>query len=159
MIDTLKTILIEAITSFDKKANELIGLLGDEHDLNLESENPFGKLIKRDNNLWKGELKGTWIYQFHGGACKFENKITGQLVDVKINRRGNYGAIDDFYLFKYIETSKELDYIFEKINSEISLINLLAELEKENIIIDIGDSEIHQKTRILNYKLLRQHIG
>jgi hypothetical protein len=156
MTDSLSIILIEAIISFGKTANELISLLASEYDLDLESENPFGKLQTRKNNLWKGQLRNNWSYYFHGDACKFENGITGQLVDVKINRDGNYGTISDFYLFTYIETTGELQYVFERINSENLVTKILTELKESDIIIDIG--RFPMETWVLNYKLLDENI-
>jgi hypothetical protein len=91
-------LLIEAILLFEQTANDLIKQLGQEYNLNLEEENPFGKLITRQNNLWKGIIKGEWSYQIHGDACRFINDKTNQSLDVKINRKGNYGAIDNYAL-------------------------------------------------------------
>ncbi len=66
-----KELLRGAIVKFEQTAESLIGLLCSSFDLNLEDEDPFCKLISRRTNLWKWELEGDWVYQFHGGACKF----------------------------------------------------------------------------------------
>ncbi len=154
MIDSTKTALIEAIISFDIKANELIRFLAEEYNLDLETKNPFSKLLIRTNNLWKGEIRNDWKYQFHGGSCQFENKVSGQLVDVRIIWGGNYGAIhDNFYLLKYIETTRELNHLFTEINSQKLLVNLLTQLEEDKILINIGG--IYDTRWILNYELLK----
>ena len=57
MIDSRKQLIIDAIKLFDQKANELISLLADEFNLDLNLANPFSKLLSRQNDLWKGNLK------------------------------------------------------------------------------------------------------
>lgn len=132
-------LLEEAIERFEQTAESLIQLLSDAFDLDLKDSNPLSKLITRKNNLWKGDLKGNWKYQFHGDACKFENLKTKQLVDVKINRKGNWGTISNFYLFKFIETTDSLSHVFQIIDSEHKVIELLEVMEKEGVLIDIGE--------------------
>lgn len=132
-------LLEETIEKFDQTAKNLIQLLSNTFDLDLKESNPLGKLIIRNNNLWKGNLEENWKYQFHGDACKFENIKTKQLVDVKVNRKGNWGTISNFYLFKFIETTDSLKHLFQVINSERKVIELLDEMEKEGVLIDIGE--------------------
>ncbi len=152
MIDTKKRLIIEAIKLFEKTACELISNLAQEHDLDLTRNNPFSKLLSRQNNLWKGALKNNWSYWFHGDACQFENSVTHQLVDVKINRNGNYGVISNFYLFRFIETTESLKETREMIGSFEAFNALVADLEKNKVIIDIGEL---LQTRVLNYTLLK----
>lgn len=145
-------LLIKAISSFEKKANELIKLLADEFDLDLTSKNPFSKLLNRSNNLWKGVLKSEWVYQFHGDACKFEHVLSNQLLDIKINRSGHYGVISNFYLFEYIKTTKELDYVLKVINTSEIFHSTLLCLEKNHIIIALGQFPF--ESRVLDYEAL-----
>jgi len=87
-------LLIEVIKAFENKANEMIKVLALEFNLDLNSDRIFDKFVSRQNNLWKGNLKENWTYWFHGDACDFENTETNQYLHVKINRNGNFGAID-----------------------------------------------------------------
>jgi len=146
-------LLEEAIEMFERTAESLIRLLSETFDLNLSEPHPFGVLIQRQNKLWKGYLEGDWKYHFHGDACKFENMITGQIVDVKINREGNWGTISNFYLFKFIETSNSLKHVYQMIDSEHKVIELLEKMQKEGKLVDIGRP--HLRTLILNKKHLR----
>lgn len=143
-----KILLKKAIIQFEKTAKELIQLLSNSFDLDLSHSNPFERLIIRQNNLWKGKLDKNWKYQFHGDACKFENMVTEQIVDIKINRRENWGAITNFYLLKFIETTDSLKHVFQLINSEKQIMNLLEEMQKERILINIGEQNF--RTLILN---------
>jgi hypothetical protein len=155
MFGLKKKVVVDAIILFDKKANEIIRLMADEHELDLNSNNPFGKLLSRDNDRWKGELKSNWKYQFHGDACRFDNTVTGQFLDIKINRKGNYGVIDDYYLFKFVETTEELKHIIEIIGSKDEFSKILSELEKDGVIIDLDMSPF--STRVFNPKLFNKN--
>lgn len=150
-MNELEILATKAIISFEKKANELIKLLADEYDLDLTSKHPFSRLLNRRDNLWKGILKSEWAYQFHGDACKFENVVSGQLLDIKINRNGHYGVISNFYLFEYIKTAEELDDVFKEIDTPGILNSTLLSLEKSGIIITLGD---FFESRVLNYEEL-----
>ena len=73
---------------------------------------------------------------------------------MKINRKGNYGVIDNFYLYKFIQTTKSLENVLSKINNEKHFNEIISELEKEKNIIDIDKSGFF-KTRILNSKIIK----
>jgi len=143
-------LLIETIVSFEKTANEMIKLLAVEYQLDLSERFPFAKLMSRQNNLWKGSLNTNWTYWFHGDACDFENLQTKQYLHVKINRESNYGAIDNFYLFKFMQTTDSLKHASEILKSENVFYEILANLEKNKIVINIDEWPL--KTLILNKK-------
>lgn len=130
-------LLIEVIQAFENKANEMIKILAHEFNLDLNSVQSFQKLTSRENNLWEGNLKNNWTYCFHGDACDFENIKTKQYLHVKINRKGTFGAIDRFYLYKFLQTSEYLKSIHAVINSENYYNELFEELIKTDILINI----------------------
>ncbi|MES2864046.1 MAG: hypothetical protein V4666_08005 [Bacteroidota bacterium] len=140
-------LVIEVIQAFENKANEMIKALSVEFNLDLNSENIFDKFITRENNLWKGNLKENWTYLFHGDACDFENTVTNQFLHVKINRNGNYGAIDYFYLYQFLQTTASLKPIYEVIHSKEYFYELLEELIKTEILINT--EELPFKTIVL----------
>ena len=119
----------------------------------ITEQNPFNKFISIKNNLQKGNISENWSYWFHGDACEFENSETKQFVYVKINRNGNYGVIDNYNLYKFILTTKSLEYVTHNVESETKFNEIIMELEKENIIINIDENEFI-KTRVLNYNLI-----
>jgi hypothetical protein len=149
----LKRHLIEAIKEFDRTANQLIVILAFKFDLDINQNRSFDKLLSRQNNLWKGNLEDSWTYWFHGDACEFTNELTKQLVYVKINRDGNYGAIDNFYLYQFIISTSSLFYVIADIQNEKHFYEILNELEDEQIIKNI-ENDGFVSTRILNKEKL-----
>ncbi len=108
-----------------------------EFDLDLNSQYPFSELLAHANNLRKGHLSGNWHYQFHGSSCKFINDLTQQLLDVKVIPAGSYRVIDCFYLFEYIKSTPQLDFVKTTINSLHDLWSVMLELEKDKIVTNI----------------------
>jgi len=147
-----QNLLIEVIKAFESKAQDLINVLANKFDIDTDrnSNRLFSKLMTRKDNLWRGDIDENWNYWFHGDACDFKNKITGQFLHVKINRNGNFGAIDNYYLYEFLKTTESLKYIYEIINSEKRLYQLLAELLEINVLINVD--EFPFKTIILNRK-------
>lgn len=151
MTDPAKAALITAIIAFEKTAQDVIRLMAETQGLDLAAKQPFSKLLRRSNGLWKGALPGGWTYQFHGGSCRFENSVTGQFLDVAINK-GSYNAIDDYYLYAFIETTKALETELKTIGDRHNFRTLMAQLESETIITNVGDSFF--PVRVLNHALL-----
>ena len=150
MRTTKEKLLIETIILFEKKANEMIGLLAEEFELDLNQQHPLSKLSTRQNNLWKGNLKNNWSYWFHGNACDFENSQTKQYLHVIVftNPDSKYSAIDNFYLFKFMQTTESLQHAYQILNSEKVFNETMSSLEQQEIIINIDEWPL--RTRILN---------
>lgn len=134
MKSTRHAYVIESIIAFERKADELIDLLAKEYELNLSSDNPFGKLLVRKNDLWKGDLPDNWTYRFHGSSCNFLNSKTNQTLDVNITPVGFYGAIDYFYLYQFVRTTSELEYVVEACPEEKIFYRTIDELIQKQII-------------------------
>ncbi|MNV42985.1 hypothetical protein D3C71_1346880 [compost metagenome] len=149
MKSTSHIYVIESIIAFERKADELIRLLAKVYELDLSSDSPFGKLLIRKNNLWKGDLPDDWIYHFHGSSCNFLNSRTNQTLDVKITPVGFYGAIDYFYLYQFVRTTPELAYVAEVCAEEKIFYRNIDELIQKQIVCVVKD---HLK--ILDRKLL-----
>ncbi|SEQ45388.1 DUF6896 domain-containing protein [Epilithonimonas lactis] len=130
-------VAIIVIQAFEKKALEMIEKLAKEFHIDLSNENPFKNLLSIENNLRKGNLKESWTYWFHGDACDFKNIETGQFLHVKINRAGNFGTIDEHYLYEFLQTSKSLIHIKELIKTEKKFSELLNKLIEKGILVNI----------------------
>jgi len=147
-LNPIEKAILQVIIKFDSKANELINVLGTEFDIDLSKEHPFGKLITRQNDLWKGHFFDNWIYQFHGSHFRFDNKSTNQILDLTINNGTDYGIFNVSTLLWFMETTKELNNIYEEVKANENLNEYLSSLDEKNYIVDIG--EFGYKQRILN---------
>jgi hypothetical protein len=128
--------VILSISTFEKTAFNVIGLMAEHFGLDLSSGQPFNKLLLRSNEFWNGRFLD-WEYRFHGNSCQFVHVNTKQLLDIKVVPPGNYGAINYFYLFRFIQTTRDL----KQLNSEISetqIYRILDHLKKDGSLINRG---------------------
>ena len=131
-------LLYKGIFEFNKKAFEVITALALEFNINLESENPFSKLQKQENKLWKGSFSN-WDYCFHGDSCEFINIETKQFLEVKVDEKKHYGAIDSYYLWNFLSTTegiKEETAIFKDPKIRYDTVQ---ELKIKGYLINVGD--------------------
>lgn len=132
-----RSFLIFAITKFEEKAHEIITLMCEHFSLDIESSHPFLKLQSRRTDLWKGKFQN-WKYRFHGDSCEFIHTETKQFLDLKTNRKGNYGAIDVFFLFQFIDSTEELKKLDPFINQNERQ-EVYNQLKSEGTVINIGN--------------------
>ena len=135
---TKADLLHEAISLFDQMAEARIQGLAKTFDLDLSSPHPFNRMLKRQNDLWRGTSEPGWNYRFHGDACQFVHDETGQLVDVKINRKGHYGVLSPFYLLQFIQSTEALSEVSEFFASEASVRETLLELIANGTVVDLN---------------------
>jgi hypothetical protein len=148
LLNSDEKLLLKAIKLFDEKSNELVNIMAKKFDLKLNEKHPFGKLLSRQNNLWKGTLNEKWDYWFHGDSCEYKERITQQVLEIRINRQ-NHRTFNSWTLFHFIETSQSLNFIFNQFKVNEKVKKILDSLENKNQIIQIGKFPIND-TFILN---------
>ena len=96
----------EAIIDYHSDGKELMRKLAEKYGLDIENEKDYEKLIAKNNEEIprKGELSKRWNYAFHGCECGFYNKKDKQQVEVVLNNHPEFGQIDAWFLFSYMET-------------------------------------------------------
>lgn len=55
------------------------------------------------------DLGGGWHSGPHGFGCRFENRVTGQVVDVRLEHGAEFGALDPFYFALFLKTTPGLE--------------------------------------------------
>ena len=148
MLNSEENLLLKAIILFDEKSNDLANIMAEKFNLKLNDKHPFSKLLSRQNDLWKGKLNEKWDYWFHGDSCEYKNRITLQILEIRINRQ-NHRTYDAWTLFHFIKTSQSLNIIFKQFNTKEKVEKTLNSLENKKRVIRIGEFPINN-TLILN---------
>ncbi|MFO0798297.1 MAG: hypothetical protein U0804_12540 [Gemmataceae bacterium] len=55
------------------------------------------------------DLGNGWHAGHHGLGCRFENSVTGQVVDVRLEHGAEFGALDPFYIALFLKTTPGLE--------------------------------------------------
>jgi hypothetical protein len=123
IIDSNLGLFLKAIYNFSHLAEYLVLQLRQQFSL-------FGTSFKPE--MWRFELKvksnqrgilnNEWKYSFLGRGCRFENLLTGQIVNVFLGFEDNFRSLEEFKFVRYLRTSL----------SEIEIANLLGKEENDD---------------------------
>ncbi|HEY7309024.1 MAG TPA: hypothetical protein VH643_06600 [Gemmataceae bacterium] len=53
-------------------------------------------------------LDQEWHYWFHGGACRFESRATGQIVEVRLTFGKEFGVLDPYFFAQFVKSTAAL---------------------------------------------------
>ncbi|PWJ32899.1 DUF6896 domain-containing protein [Sediminitomix flava] len=127
---------LKCFEEFDSVSHELMKLLSNTFNLNFGNLNELRNLKRNKSKNQRGTINEAWNYYFHGSECCFTNSITNQHVEVKIIYGQEYGVIDDYFLFKFIETTATFSAQYELLNkSSDNLRKVISVFEREGYLI------------------------
>ena len=55
------------------------------------------------------ELEGGWMSRPHGLECRFENRVTGQEVEVCLTFGAEFGVLDPYFFARFVKTTPSLE--------------------------------------------------
>lgn len=98
----------QAIIDYRNAGRQLMLQLGQKFGLDIHNDDEFEQLITKNNfNIpRKGQLTQRWNYRFHGGECEFYNIKNQQSVEVVLSNSPEFGAIDCWFLMKYMASTE-----------------------------------------------------
>ncbi|MFK8054791.1 MAG: hypothetical protein AB8F78_01620 [Saprospiraceae bacterium] len=95
-----------AAISFKEDGVKLMEILGNTYEINPFDLKAIGKLKSKSRvNRQRGAVNQDWNFWFHGAECQFENRRTGQIVEIVVDYCPEYGALDSFFFLRYIDTT------------------------------------------------------
>ena len=103
--------LVAAARQFGATAHMLISLLARKLEVPIEA---FGNGMLRfrlSDDQYTGDLPDDWRYSFHGYECRFENRRTKQVLDVKLGFPGEWGVLDAYFFHEFLKTTPEFEGI------------------------------------------------
>jgi hypothetical protein len=63
---------------------------------------------QRDRAEGLGRLDGGWAYHFHGLECCFENRESGQAVEVRLGFGDEFGVLDPYFFGRFVKSTPGL---------------------------------------------------
>jgi hypothetical protein len=105
--------IVAAAAEFRRTAADLMGRLSRKLGIPLEAfyGSEYRPLLSRGwfRHRWRGRLDSSWKYGFHGHQCGFTNGSTGQVVEVELGFRGEFGVLDPFFFSRFVTTTPGLE--------------------------------------------------
>jgi hypothetical protein len=139
-----KEIILECAKAFRKDANNLMTQLSKDYNFSLEPEESFAQEVYAHKYNNKGLFRNEWTYYFHGSECRFDNIITGQIVEMIIITKPEFGFLDGYFFYNYMastEKFKELASWFENHTNVWEAVRILAD---EKILTRVPSVEINR---------------
>lgn len=98
-------VLVAAARQFRASAYKLISLLAQKLSVPIEAFGNEGFRFTLSDKQYTGELADGWLYGFHGYECRFENKYTKQVLDVKLGFHNEWGVLDAYFFHQFLQTT------------------------------------------------------
>jgi hypothetical protein len=122
--------ILECAKAFRKNANNLMTQLSKDYNFSLEPEESFAQEVYAHKYNNKGLFRNEWTYYFHGSECRFDNINTGQIVEIIIIAKPEFGFLDGYFFYNYMastERFKKLATWFENHTNVWDAIRILAD--------------------------------
>ena len=132
--------LYECAKAFRQDANYLMGLMADTFGIDLETLDGLHELKHKKSEKQRGKLNEHWNYYLHGAECQFENIKTKQIVEVIIVTKPEFGYLDCYFFYNYMETTeqfKNLASFFS--NNYLNICKAIDLLALEGILTRVDD--------------------
>lgn len=98
-------VIIDCAKAFRYDANNLMNELASEFNFSLEATELFPKEIYNHKFKNKGDFRQEWTYYFHGAECRFDNFLTGQVVELIYITKPEFGFLDGYFFHNYMVTT------------------------------------------------------
>ncbi|MDF2381374.1 hypothetical protein JMG10_07860 [Nostoc ellipsosporum NOK] len=137
--------LVECARSFREQANHLMNLMAKAFDINLQTLDGLHDLKYHKSQKQRGLLNKEWSYFLHGAECRFENKATGQTVEIIVITKPEFGYLDCYFFYNYMATTerfKELAAYFD--NNYLHVCKAIDLLAHEGVLTRVSDLSIER---------------
>jgi hypothetical protein len=139
-----KEIILESAKAFREDANNLMIELSKDFNFSLEATEMFIREVYSHKYNNKGIFRNEWTYYFHGAECRFDNINTGQIVEMIILTKPEFGFLDGYFFYNYMastERFRELAAWFENHKNVWEAIKILAD---EKVLTRVASVEINR---------------
>ncbi len=97
--------ILECAKAFQHDANFLMRELSKDFNFNIESDELYPKEMYSHKYNCKGIFRNDWTYYFHGAGCRFDNLQSGQVVEIIITERPEFGLFTGYFFYDYMLTT------------------------------------------------------
>lgn len=115
---------------FRSDASLLMLKLSQKFNFNLNDCGAWPEPVYKARRNCKGILNSEWTFFLHGSHCCFENLLNGQIVEVLYTEKPEFGFLDGFFFYNYMQTTdkfKDLAGWFINYRSVYDAIEILSE--------------------------------
>ena len=82
----------------------------------------------------KGILNADWTFYLHGSHCRFDNLKTGQAIEVQYTEKPEFGCLDAFFFYTYMQTTDRFKELANWFINHINVYNAIKILVEEGVL-------------------------
>lgn len=120
--------------AFREDASILMLQLSQKFDFKLTDCGAWPTPVFTTNYKNKGSLNSEWTFYLHGSHCRFDNLKTGQIVEVKYTEKPEFGCLDGFFFFNYIQTTERFKNLANWFVDHLNVYDALEILAEEGTL-------------------------
>lgn len=120
--------------AFRNDANALMLQLSQKFDFDINYCGEWPSQVYKTNHNNKGALDQEWTFYIHGSHCRFENLRTEQVVEVLYTEKPEFGFLDGFFFYNYMQTTDRFKNLANWFIGEINVYEAIRVLSDEGIL-------------------------
>ena len=120
--------------AFREDANTLMVQLSQKFNFNLNDCGAWPTAVYKTDFYKKGMLNAEWTFFLHGSHCRFDNLQTGQAVEVYYTEKPEFGRLDGFFFYNYMQTTNTFNNLARWFNNHVNVNKALEILSSEGTL-------------------------
>ncbi|MBO2011638.1 DUF6896 domain-containing protein [Hymenobacter negativus] len=130
---------IVIIQAFTDDAKSLVKKLSQKYNLEIDDKMPANSFFKLKSQIQNGYIDKQWSYFLHGYECRFKHE-NGNIIDVVLTFENEYGALDPYFLGRYIRTNPKHTNVSTRIQNEFKDgLKIIKVLRENNLLLTINN--------------------
>lgn len=120
--------------AFREDATSLMKQLAVTFDFDISECGDWPEPVGKTKYNNKGQLNSDWTFYLHGSHCRFDNVITGQAVEVRFTDKPEFGFLDGFFFYNYMQTTDRFKDLADWFKEELNVYDAIDILVEEGIL-------------------------
>lgn len=120
--------------AFRNDANTLMLQLSQMFCFDINDCGAFPLSVYKTNYYKKGILDNDWTFYIHGSHCRFDNLKTGQIVEVRYTEKPEFGFLDGFFFFDYMQSTEKFKDLANWFGNYLNVYEAIELLSDEGIL-------------------------
>lgn len=144
-IQQKKAELLQCAAAFRTDAHNLMQQMATTFGIDLQTLDGLHELKYKKSQKQRGALSAEWNYHLHGAECRFTNSATGQIVEIIITTKPEFGYLDSYFFYQYMATTpqfKPLAAYFE--NDHLQIAKAIDLLALEGVLTRVKELSIYR---------------
>lgn len=126
--------IVACAKAFRKDANKIMNDLANDFKFRLDRTEIIPKEVYKHKYNCKGNFRNDWTYFFHGAECRFDNLLTGQIIELIYITTPEFGFLDGLFFYNYMASTDEFKTLAAWFNNSTNVWEAIRFLADNGIL-------------------------